>query len=53
MLLVASVILPVFGIIIAGYVLVRLRILPVRLARLLSISSIGSRFRRFCSAPCR
>jgi malonate transporter and related proteins len=36
MLLVARVILPVFGIIVLGYGLVAMRILPVRLARLLS-----------------
>ena len=36
MLLVARVILPVFGIIILGYGMVALRILPVRLARLIS-----------------
>jgi malonate transporter and related proteins len=36
MLLVARVILPVFGIIVLGYGLVALRILPVRLARLIS-----------------
>jgi malonate transporter and related proteins len=36
MLLVASVILPVFGIIVFGYGLVALRILPVRLARWIS-----------------
>ena len=36
MLLVASVILPVFGISVLGYGLVALRILPLRLARLLS-----------------